>query len=66
LIIVQAGGVAMKTLGVADAVIIGEAGDEVQAVRKVRSKKEEARWKKESLRMLELFMIWGNEMLSLI
>jgi hypothetical protein len=42
LIIVQAGGVAIKTPGIADAVLAvpaGEDGDEEQAVRKIRSKK---------------------------
>jgi hypothetical protein len=49
LIVVQAGGVAIKTLGLAGAVLAGEAGAEEQAVRKIRSKKEEVKWKKESL-----------------
>jgi hypothetical protein len=63
---VQAGGVAMKTLGVAGAmlaVLAGETGADAQAASKVRSKKlalSTVEVEKESLRMLELFMIWGN------
>jgi hypothetical protein len=77
LIIVQAGGVAIKMLGIAGAVfavLAGEAGDEEQAVRRVRSKKKEVpqsgmapkalmRWKEESLRMLiGLIILSGNRM----
>jgi predicted glycosyltransferase len=39
LIVVQAGGVAIMRLGMAGAVVTGEAGGEEQAVRTMRSKK---------------------------
>jgi hypothetical protein len=63
LIIVQAGGVAIKTLGIAGAVLAvlaGEAGDEAQAVRKIRSQKLALRTVKveeESLRICIRFII---------
>jgi hypothetical protein len=37
--VMQAGGVAMKTPGIADAVVIGEDGGDAQEVRKTNSKK---------------------------
>lgn len=52
LIVVQAKGVAIKTLGLAGTVLTGEAGGEEQPARKVRSVRKEEKWKEKSLRML--------------
>lgn len=60
----QAGGVAIKTLGLAGAVVMGAAGDEEHAVRQVRSKKlalSMVEVEEESLRMLDRFIVlWSN------
>jgi hypothetical protein len=67
LIAVQAGGVAINTLGRAGAVVTGAAGDEEQAVRKVRSTKKEVKRKEKGLRMLNMsIVLLGKLMRSII
>jgi hypothetical protein len=54
---VQAGGVAMMRLGMAGAVLMGEAGEGVQEVRRIRSKKKEGKRKEKGLCILNRFSV---------